>query len=158
MVLPDDLSNRARGIGLEKVRTEPPDDRSVARDDREQARLAAADDDVVGREALIASIEPAVGTEIGRGIEVQPVERRRAGGGARRPAASRSRSVPLTLRVRKVGPRADAPASPSRLNSAAISSTMSPLGVTLGVSSRLTPTFRYWNDVAGANVPAPPPV
>src|SRR6187397_2231829 len=35
---------------------------------------------------------------------------------------------------------------------------MSPLGVTRGVSSRFTPTFRYWKDVAGANVPPTPPV
>ena len=35
---------------------------------------------------------------------------------------------------------------------------MSPLGVTRGVSSRLTPTFRYWNEVAGAKVPPTPPV
>ena len=70
---------------------------------------------------------------------------------------SRSRRMPVTFRVRNVGtlmgfcPVPTFRSSPIGLNSAAISRVMSPLALTLGVISRLTPTLRYWKDVAGAN-------
>ena len=71
---------------------------------------------------------------------------------------SRTRSVPLTFRVRNVGSSCppSAEGAPGRLNSAFSSSVMSPEAATRGVMSRLTPTLRYWKEVAGENVPAPP--
>src|SRR5262249_34936979 len=69
-----------------------------------------------------------------------------------------TRSVPLTLRVRNVGSSPLDPivvVLPRRLNSAFISSVMSPDAATRGVMSRFTPTFRYWNEVAGENVLGP---
>ena len=71
---------------------------------------------------------------------------------------SRRRMVPVTLRVRNVGSLPLLPTSaesPSRLNSAVNSSVMSPAALTLGVTFRVTPTFRYWKEVAGANVDPP---
>ena len=55
-----------------------PNDGAVAGNDREQARLPAADDDVVRREALVAFVVPVVRTDIGRRVRVHPVEARRA--------------------------------------------------------------------------------
>jgi hypothetical protein len=57
------------------------------------------------------------------------------------------RSVPVTLRVRNVGtlsgfaPVPTLRSAPMELNSASISSVMSPFGFTRGVISRFTPTF-----------------
>ena len=68
---------------------------------------------------------------------------------------SRRRRTPVTLRVEKVGTLmgfCSLPTllvGPRMLNSAAISSVMSPLAETRGVRLRFTPTVLYWKLVAG---------
>src|SRR5512137_137480 len=74
MMLADDLAYRAHRIGFEEVGPEPPHDRTISRDDSEQACFAAADDNVVRCKPLVAGVEPSVRSDIGRGIDVQPVE------------------------------------------------------------------------------------
>ena len=74
VVLADDLADRAKLLRLAEVGTEPPDDRAVAADDGEEARFAAADEDVVRGEAPVALVEPAVRADVGRRVDVEPVE------------------------------------------------------------------------------------
>src|SRR6185503_3503461 len=71
----DDLANLLQLLRRAEVRAQAPDYLAVARDDREQARLATADHHIGRSEALVAGIEPAIRAEIRRRVEVQPVER-----------------------------------------------------------------------------------
>ena len=112
VMLPDDLADRAQRVRLEEVGPEPPDDRAVAGDDGEQARLAAADDHVVRREPLVAGVEPSVGADIRGRIQVKPVERRRtatAGPRSAPPAPPRAHH-----RARRRARPAARPPSPAR--------------------------------------------
>src|SRR5688572_26919727 len=74
VMLANDLPNRAQFLRSAEVWAELPDDFAVAADNREQAGFAAADDDVVRREASITLIEPLVRPDIRGRVDVQPVE------------------------------------------------------------------------------------
>src|SRR5258705_9072767 len=78
-MLADDLTNRAQFRRDAKIRPQLPNDGSVARNDREERRLAAADDHVIRRKALVALVEPAVRTNVGRRIDVHPIKSAAAG-------------------------------------------------------------------------------
>src|SRR5262249_58677549 len=74
VVLPDDLANRLRRRRLAIVGTHPPDDAAVAADNRYETRLAAADEDVIRTEPLIAVVVPVVRADVRRGVDVEPVD------------------------------------------------------------------------------------
>ena len=73
-MLADYLANRAEFPGFAEVRSEPPDDGTVAADDGQQAGFPTADDDVVRGEALVALVEPSIRSNIRRRVDMQPVE------------------------------------------------------------------------------------
>src|SRR5689334_15805931 len=91
MMLADDLADRAQLLRFEEVGPDPPDDLAVAADDRHEAGLAAADDDVARREPPVAFVEPVVRTDIRRRVDVEPVEAVAAGIGPTAPSRIRGR-------------------------------------------------------------------
>src|SRR5262249_5885613 len=74
MMLAENLSQRPQWARLAIIRTHPPRERAGRPiDDPDDARGPAADDDVVRMETFVAGVVPLVGSEIRRGVHVQPV-------------------------------------------------------------------------------------
>src|SRR5688572_20980359 len=74
VVLADDLADRAQFPGLAEIGSKLPDNLAVTPNDSEEAGLPAADDHVIGSEALIALVEPAVWPDKRCRVDMQPVE------------------------------------------------------------------------------------
>ena len=74
MVLPDYLADRLLFLRAAEVRADLPDHVAVARHDRDEAGLPAADDHIVGREARVARIEPVVRPHVRGRVYVQRIE------------------------------------------------------------------------------------
>ena len=74
VMLADNLSDRAQFLRGGVVGADSPCDRAVSRNDSDEARLAATDDDVIRCESLIAFVELVVRPDIGCGVDVQPVK------------------------------------------------------------------------------------
>jgi len=79
VMLADDLANRPELLGCAEVRAEPPDNGAIATDNRKETGFTTADDDVVRCESRVALIEPTVRPDIGRRVDVQPIERASGG-------------------------------------------------------------------------------
>src|SRR5262245_21734072 len=74
MMLAENLSERAQGARLPVVRSHPPDEGAGGPvDDGHDARVPAADDDVVRIEPAITSVVPLVGSKVCGRIHMQPV-------------------------------------------------------------------------------------
>src|SRR5262249_42891196 len=74
MMLANNLTNRPQFLGFAEVRTQPPHNFAVSSDNRQKAGLAAADDHVVRSEPLISFVEPVIRADVGRRVDMQPVE------------------------------------------------------------------------------------
>src|SRR5512138_3597657 len=75
MVRAHELADLAQRLRLAEIRPDAPGDLAGAVDDREEARLPAADDHVLRRESRVAGIVPAVRAEVSGRVDVHPVER-----------------------------------------------------------------------------------